>query len=173
MSKSGAMVPAKPLDLPAAMARADDLLRLWSPDFDLLPPDEARAVCLAAIQAIQTGEENRLAVAMLAPCRRRDLVVELDELIAAFPGMRKDVDLTTFSRVLAEEVSALSPSHAAVHGGCRALIRSATFPPTIAEVVASVAAHQATCAARAALLARLPRRAAEAAAALGTARGAP
>lgn len=164
---TNAIVPAKPLDLPAAMSQAEGLLRLWEIDLETAPPAEVRALCLAAIAAIRSGQLVPIAAALLAPVRRRDLAVELDELIAAFPGMRKDADLTTFSRLLAELVIELKPSHAAVRGACRGLIASATFPPSIAEVVAGVASQQALCAARATLLDRLPRRAAEAAAILG------
>ena len=167
MSKGGAIVPAKPLELGAVLARSEDLLRIWAADLETTPPAELRALCQAAAAAIRDGQITPMAAQLTAPISGRALALELDELVAAFPGMRKDADMATFSRVLAEEVRAESPSHAAVHAACRALIRTATFPPSIAEVVAAVASQKALCAARATLLERLPRRAAEVAAALG------
>lgn len=172
MTKGGAIVPAKAQDLGGVLARAEDLLRIWSVDLETANPEEVRGLCLAAATAIRDGQIAPMIAQLLAPITGRALAAELDELVAAFPNMRKDVDLTTFFRLLAEEVRAENPSHVAVHASCRALIRTATFPPTISDVVAAVASQAALCAAQATLLERLPRRAAEAAAALGRPPGA-
>lgn len=166
-----AIVPAKAIDpLPATMARTDELLRLWTTDLETIPREELRALCLAAATALQSAQPAALAAQIVAPVTGRQMVLELDDLIAAFPGMRKDADLTTFSRLLGEEVRALNPSAAALRAACRGLIRTATFPPGIGDVVAAVATQKAEWASRAALLERLPRRLVEAVEALGDAR---
>lgn len=169
MTKASAIVPHKPLELPAAMARAEDLLRLWSVDLEIAPPEEVRPLCLDAIAAIRSGQPAVLAAAIMVPATRREVVLAVDELVAAFPGMRKDADLSVFTRVLAEELMVEKPSHAALRGACRGLIRTATFPPSIAEIIAAVAVQKGAWESRAVLLDRLPRRAADAARALGEA----
>lgn len=170
---TGALVPAKPLELVAAMATSEDLLALWTTDLEKATPAQLHPLCVAAVSAIRNGSIAPLAAILLAPARRRELALELDELTAAFPTMRKDADISTFTRILAEEVIATRPSRAAVHGAVRALIRTSTFPPSIADVVRAVAEQKDLWASRAALLERLPRRAAEAVDALGRAGGGP
>lgn len=167
MADGKGIVPHKPMELAVAIRRAEPLLRLWEIDLETASTDEIRALCRAGAEAMRDGALAGVGAALAAPATRVEIVKAIDELIAAFPGMRKDADLGVFSKVLAEEIAVLAPAHTALRAATRGLIRSSTFPPTIAEVVAAVRVQQGEWGARVGLLERLPGRILEASRVLG------
>lgn len=171
MTDRKAIIPTKPMSLPIAIAHADWLLRLWEIDLEIASTAEIRTLCQAGAVAMRDGVIAGVVAALNVRASRVDIVREIDDLIAAFPGMRKDADLGVFSKVMAEEIDALAPPSAALKAAMRGLIRTSTFPPGIEAVVGAVTAQKGEWASRAALLERLPRRITEAVEALGSARG--
>lgn len=81
--------------------------------------------------------EQRISVAQ-APANREEIAKCLTLLIAAYPNASSKGDLTTFGRMLVEDVASLDPSIAAVDKACRELRQTKAFVPAIAEVIAAV-----------------------------------
>lgn len=67
------------------------------------------------------------------PATKSDIAKHLAILIGSFPG--KPSNPSVFGRILCEDVGALSPSVLALDITCRQLRRTATFLPTIAEII--------------------------------------
>lgn len=168
-----AIVPAKagPVDVAVVQERAEAMLVLWEIDLDTVAPDALRQHVAAAATALKTGQNASLAAALRRPATSRAIALAVDELVSAFAGHRKDVDLGASAKMLAEELAADSPTAIALRAGIRGLIRTSTFPPAIAEVLAAVKAQDVAWQTRAALLERLPHRAQEALLAIGRAAG--
>lgn len=80
---------------------------------------------------------QRISVAQ-APASREEIGKCLTLLIAAYPNASSKGDLTTFGRMLVEDVASLEPSIAAVDKACRELRQTKAFVPAIAEVIAAV-----------------------------------
>lgn len=167
MAEGKGLVPHKPLELAVAVRRAEPLLRLWELDLETASPEEVKALCRAGAEAVRDGQLGAMAAALRVRASREEIVLAIDELVGAFSAMRKDSDLRANSKIMAEEIARVAPSNAALRAAVRGLIRTSTFPPTIAEVVAAAALQKGEWDARAGLLDRLPNRILEATRALG------
>jgi hypothetical protein len=79
-----------------------------------------------------------LAVSMLRkPATKRDIATCVAKLIAAFPNAGK-LD-PAFARILCEDLAAYQPTFGALDAATRNLRRTATFIPTISEVLQELA----------------------------------
>ncbi len=154
-----ALVHAKDMDSEMALARADELLKIWQLPEDA-PADALRAARDACAAALQSGEARMLAESIGAGMPEKELVMTVGEMIGSFPP-RPGQDLQIFTRMMVLDVIRAAPSRAALDAACRSLRASCTFLPSIKEVLDAVEAQKAACASRAALLERLPRRIAE------------
>jgi hypothetical protein len=96
-----------------------------------LAVDRAPAT-IAASQALL----QRLRV-LNRPASRAEIAQHLLILVGAFPNTAR-ADLKLFSRVLAEDVASAQPSAIVLERACRRIRRTATFVPTIAEVLAAI-----------------------------------
>lgn len=159
MTKAGALVPNKPLEVAETIACADDLLRIWEIDLEAALPETLRPLRDAAAAAIASGQAVRVGLALVTAAAGGWTAETMLDLLGSFPN--KEADLRTFSRNLAQDVLALQASPAAVTAACAALRRDCTFRPSIAEILAAVEAQKIAFAARSTLLARLRRRVAE------------
>lgn len=146
-----------PKDGGAALARAEALMPIWLIDLDTAPRAALVAVVEAAQQAINTGQPDAIAHALVQPAPPRVIATTMAELVAAFAQDKKN-DLSIFMRFLVEDVENLGASAAAITAACTALRRTSTFVPSIAEVLAAVTEHQRGCEGRAGLLRKLPAR---------------
>lgn len=160
------LVPSKPLDVAAAVAQADGLLRIWDVDLETADRGELRQLCGTAAAALQHGQPSALAARIRAIATPEEVVRAIDELLAAFPALRDRTDSRVFARLMAEELTVDKPPAAALRAGVRALIRESAMPPYIADVLAAVGAQKAACESRAVLLDRLGQRVREVAARL-------
>jgi cell division protein FtsB len=97
-----------------------------------------------------------------AVASREEIAQCLTLLIAAYPNASIKGDLTTFGRMLVEDVASLEPSVAAVDKACRELRQTKTFVPAIAEVIAAVRFAEKRLAVCLQLLDALPEQLAEA-----------
>jgi len=158
MAETGAMVQHKLSTAEVALARARDLMRLWDADLNRMSPAELRALCLIGAEAMRDGVTAGIAPVLVAPATPREIVTALDGLVRAFSAMRKDAEMGLNSEIMAEEVMAIGPSKVALESATRDLIKTCTFPPSIAEVLAAVKEHHEGMQARARLLERLPAR---------------
>lgn len=157
----------KPQDLAAVVAQADNLLRIWEVDIDTAETSELKHLCGTAAAALLHHQPAALAERLRAIATAEDIVLAVDEVMAAFPSIREKADVRVWTRMLAEELTKDKPPLAALRAGVRAVIRVADMPPSIAAVLAAVASQKTGCESKAALLDRLPRRVAEVATRLG------
>jgi hypothetical protein len=67
------------------------------------------------------------------PATRADIANQLMMLIGSFPSSTQ-IDLTVYTRTLAEDVGARAPSRLSLDIACRKLRRTAKFKPTISEL---------------------------------------
>lgn len=105
--------------------------------------------------------DQRISVAQ-APANREEIAKCLTLLIAAYPNASSKGDLSTFGRMLVEDVASLEPSIAAVDKACRELRQTKAFVPAIAEVIAAVRDADKRLATCHQLLASLPEQLTEA-----------
>jgi hypothetical protein len=147
----------RPDALPAIVARADDLLRLWIGNLEAMPLDDLKDLKLICESSIENGEPARIAHLIRIDATEKDIGLALMNLIGSFI-QGKETDLKLFGANLARDVIDAKPTLMALHATCTHLRKTRDFMPSIKMVLETLDEKQKACESRAQLLDKLQSR---------------
>ncbi len=114
---------------------SSNLNSFWGPvESDV--PANARAFLATGFEHLKTRAESAF-----RPATKAEIAKYLAVLVGSLAGNK--VDMALYGAALHEDVSSLQPTVGAVEAGCRTLRRTATWVPSIPEVLDAIRAAEA------------------------------